>query len=243
MATAEVHTMHETYEAQVDFEGFRELYLAQHGGYLKRLFALAGGLCLLVSLLCWVIVIGESDPVAILIALGFTALTIACIAGAVHPMVAFFTRKGVVYDWFASHGRPSPSDTRLQDLRTSYQVSLEDEGFQERATGSSSRIPWFALKPRPIKGRRGTYFARANGKEGSVAYNLIGINWAFRDESVEGVLFVPAAVSAAHPGLVGAIEGKINDGRARLRGRGARTARPSDQATVDWMRGTPQDRP
>ena len=124
-----------------------------------------------------------------------------------------------------------------ESLGLDFDVSLEELGFCERSASAVLHTPWFALDARPVVGDRGAYFVLAKGKEASVAYNLIGINWAFRDEDVSGVLFLPNEVIEKNLGLVEGVRSSIRDARARYLGKGVQAA--ADGRVAAWMRGEP----
>ena len=73
----------------------------------------------------------------------------------------------------------------------------------------------------------------AKGKEASLAYNLMGINWAFRDEDASGVLFLPRELVEENPGLVDEASSAIKDARRRYLGRGKRAI--VDKQLASWL--------
>lgn len=226
-----------TYSVRMDLDGFRDLFRAQQLRYMRKLFvgcAVSFGLlgaALLVSGLA------ALRPDALPYALLLIAAAVACAIAARRPPVALATRQGPVRRWFSQHGARDAAIPELGSLVASYDVSLEELGFCERSASAVLHTPWFALDARPVVGDRGAYFVLAKGKEASVAYNLIGINWAFRDEDVSGVLFLPNEVIEKNLGLVEGVRSSIRDARARYLGKGAQAA--ADGRVAAWMRGEP----
>ena len=69
--------------------------------------------------------------------------------------------------------------------------------------------------------------------EASLAYNLMGINWAFRNEDASGVLFLPRELVEKNPGLVDETSFAIKDARRRYLGRGKRPI--EDKQLASWL--------
>lgn len=226
-----------TYSVRMDLDGFRDLFRAQQLRYMRKLFI---GCAVLLGLLGAVLLISgltAPQPDALLYALLLMAAAVACALAARRPPVALATRQGPVRRWFSQHGARDAATPGLDNLAANYEVSLEKFGFCESSVSAVLHTPWFALDERPVVGDKGTYFVLAKGKEASVAYNLIGINWAFRDEDVSGVLYLPKEVIEKNPGLVDSVRSSIRDARARYLGKGAQAA--DDSQLSSWMRGEP----
>ena len=223
------------YSVRMDLDGFRDLFRAQQLRYMRKLFV---GCAVLFGLLGAVMLVSgltAPQPDALLYALLLIAAAVASALAARRPPVVLATRQGPVRRWFSQHGASDAATPELDNLAASYEVSLEKFGFCERSVSAVLHTPWFALDERPVAGDKGTYFVLAKGKEASVAYNLIGINWAFRDEDVSGVLYLPNEVIDKNPGLVDDVRSSIHDARARYLGKGARAA--SDEQLAAWARG------
>lgn len=178
-----------TYSVRMDLDGFRDLFRAQQLRYMRKLFVGCAALFGLLGAALLVSGLTAPQPGALLYALLLIAAAVACALAARRPPVALATRQGPVRRWFSQHGARDAATPELDNLAASYEVSLEKFGFCERSVSAVLHTPWFALDERPVAGDKGTYFVLAKGKEASVAYNLIGINWAFRDEDVSGVLY------------------------------------------------------
>lgn len=226
-----------TYSVRMDLAGFRDLFRAQQLRYVKKLFILSAVLFGLIGALTVVATLRVFQLNMLLYGLLFIAIAVACAIGTRRPPAVLATRQGPVRRWFSQHGCRDASQPPLGELTASYEVSLEEFGVCERSASAVLHTPWFALDERPVTGDRGTYFVLTKGKEASVAYNLMGINWAFRDEEVSGVLFLPKEVTEENPGLVDDVRTSIHDARARYLGKGAQAA--ADDRVVAWMRGKP----
>lgn len=225
------------YSVCMDLDGFRDLFRAQQLRYMRKLFI---GCAVLLGLLGAVLLISgltAPQPDALLYALLLMAAAVACALAARRPPVALATRQGPVRRWFSQHGARDAATPGLDNLAANYEVSLDEFGFCERSVSGVLRTLWLALDERPVTGEEGTYFVLAKGKEASVAYNMIGINWAFRDEDVSGVLFLPNEVIEKNLGIVDGVRSSIRDARARYLGKGAQVA--ADGRVAAWMRGEP----
>lgn len=231
--------MIQSYQVHMDLEGFRELFVAQQRNYVKK-----------VGILCTVMFVpGSLFSVYMLVsepsfeALGFLAMCVALsalgIADLVKPPAMLSTRKRLVYTWFYTHGVPDPDKVEFKRLATDYTVSLGAYGFAEQSATFALNTPWFSLREKPVKDTRGTYFVVDDGKESSALYNMIGINWALREETAVGALFIPASVTAANPGLVDEISRLVASMRAEVKGRSMSPEKA--KAIQAWAGATPTD--
>ena len=166
-------------------------------------------------------------------ALLFVALLVFGVVMAVRPPLLLATRAGLVRRWFAQRGAASAGDDPLAELVADYTVTLSAFGFTETSSTATLNIPWFALDARPVAGDNGTYFVLAKGKEASLAYNLMGINWAFRDEDASGALFLPREFVEKNPGLVDEVSSAVKGARQRYLGHGKRPI--EDERLAAWL--------
>ncbi len=205
------------YRAEVDLEGFRELFLAQQSRYLRKLGCGLFLLCGVIAVVGSFVVAESFNLEGLAFVVLMYALTIMGLAMAIRPFTFLSTRAGTVCEWFATHGAAEPQDGSLSSLYAAYEVSLEGYGFTETSP-SVGRLPtpWFFLSGRRVDRERGSYFTVDDGKESSFFYNMLGNNWALREESALSVLFVPRAVADANPGLLDSIEQTITAARQSL---------------------------
>lgn len=223
-----------TYHVHLDINDFKELFVAQQGQLQRVSGIILATISLLIIFL--LVAIGSlADDLLFVVLLGL--LAILGIAFAVHPVMLLSGRSEVVRSWFESHGARNATSASLDELVADYDVEITDYGFIERVGFSGRRVPWFALTGKSSAGQRATYFMVDNGKESSVLYNMVGVNWMFRDESVAGVLVVPNDVLAANPGLTDKIRANVSASRSRYRGVGGRKAIESDAGLRDWALG------
>ncbi|MDY5271302.1 hypothetical protein [Tractidigestivibacter sp.] len=224
--------MSTSYSVHVDIATFKQMFVAQNSNLMRVagvILAVVGGLgsALLVSMGG----LFELPEVT----LGLLALFAFGLLFAVHPVMSLSGRKGVVQSWFSRHGEAQASMLPLSALSCDYQVSIEDYGFVETSSSTVNRFPWFVLSGKTAKVPGGVCFLRDKGKDGSAIYNLIGINWAFRNEDVNGVLFVPS--DAATPELLQLISSRVRESRATYGGRKGAERAKHDEGLAEWMLG------
>lgn len=213
--------MSTSYQVHMDYEGFRELFLAQQGGYTRKLGVLCAVVCGVLGAFGLAAVAGGRHDMLL-----SDVVLLACAAFgllmAVWPSAVLSTRGGLVRAWFAERGSMD-TQGKITAISCDYTVELDDRGFTELAGSNTIRTAWYELSDRPRAGERGTYFVRSKGRDDSVLYNLMGINWALRDEAVSGVLFIPNEVTRENEGLVEEVRGRIAAARQeRVGSRGER---------------------
>lgn len=224
--------MSTSYSVHVDLGTFKQMFVAQNSN-LQRvagiILAVLGGLGL-------VLMVSGGDffkmPEVTLVLL---ALFVLGLAASIHPVMSLSGRKGVVQDWFSRHGEANAAMLPLTELSGDYQVSIEDYGFVETSATTVNRIPWFVLSGKTAKVPSGVCFLRDSGKNSSVIYNLIGINWAFRNEDVNGLLFIPSEV--ATPEFLQLISSKVQESRTAYGGRKGAEKAKHDEGLTEWMLG------
>ena len=213
---AEVTTS-QHYDAHVDLEGFRDLFLAQQHNYLRKLGLACAILCGGFAIMIGALLVSNFEADMVLPAVVLSAAGVFGIAMFVHPMTMISTRKPLVYRWFFVHGVEDPDKVPFKQLVADYTVELGEYGFSEETKTTVAHTPWFALVKKPVESERGTYFVLGKGKDSSLAYSMLGINWALRDEEVCGVLFIPREVVAAQPGLVSDIAARVAKANALVK--------------------------
>lgn len=207
-----------SYHVHMDLEGFRELFVAQQRRYLKKIGIICTIFFVPMTPLAAYWTVGEPSPTSIGSTLLFAILAVLGIADIVKPPAMLVTRKPLVYTWFFVHGVEKPNEVPMAQLATDYDVEIGDYGFSEKSAACTLNTPWLSLREKPVKDTRGTYFTVNDGKESSALYNMIGINWALREETATGVLFIPNDVASANPQLVGQISQAITSMRQAVRG-------------------------
>lgn len=221
------------YSVHMDLDAFRDLFRAQQIRYTRKLGILCAalfGLLALVSVFASLTAPSvEMEGTALL----FVVLLAFGVMMAVRPPLLLATRAGLVRRWFAQRGAANAASDPLAQLVADYTVTLSAFGFTEASSTATLNVPWFALDARPVAGDNGTYFVLAKGKEASLAYNLMGINWAFRDEDASGVLFLPREVVEKSPGLVDEVSSAIKGARQRYLGRGRQAG--EDERLAAWL--------
>ena len=195
------------YMVTVDYARFKELFTAQQTPYLRKL-GIACSIAFIAFAAFGIMMLANMPSLENLgIAVLFTALAIFGVRMAVKPFVFMGSREGIVRSWFEDHGAAFADCTPVEDLTVTYSISLTPLGFIEQTPRGRKAIPWFALSGKCISGKYANYYTAADGKNSSVAYNLLGINWMLRDEHALDVLVVPHDV--AKPELDEAITTKI----------------------------------
>lgn len=183
------------YMVAVDYPTFKELFTAQQTPYLRKL-GIACSIAFIAFAAFGIMMLVNAPSLENLgIALLFTALAIFGVRMAVKPFVFMGSREGIVQSWFEDHGAAFADCTPVEDLTVTYSISLTEFGFVEQTPRGRKAIPWFALSGKCISGKRADFYTAADGKNSSVAYNLLGINWMLRDEHALDVLVVPRDVA------------------------------------------------
>ena len=193
----------ERFETTVDLDGFREIFKAQQGAYARKL----GIGCAVIGVPCTVLGFAMLMDEPSLEALGAVAIfLLVAVLGmvmTVNPAFMLTFRKPVVFQWFYLHGIEDPNEVPFSSLQTSYATTIGAWGFTIDSATAHMNVPWTMLDKKPISTATGTVFRAADGKNSSVVYNMIGINWAFRDESAGTfALLLPKAYLATNPGAV-----------------------------------------
>ena len=204
------------YEVNVDYNIFKDLFWAQNKKYLKR--AGWGVIILFGFFTISFIFMSVYEPTTknIIYTLLLVIITAYGIAFVTNPNVALLTRTGYIKKWFKLHG--NNTDAIPKNLKTSYQIHLDNLGFTETIGNNYMvKIPWFALHETPIKTTNGIFFAFDDGKNSSLLYNSLGINFAFREDLPGEVLFIPASVLSTNPNLVNEIQKIIKQQRQQFR--------------------------
>lgn len=225
--------MIQNYQVHMDYEGFRELFVAQQRRYLMKIGIWCTVFCVPLSLFAIYITASEFSLEYLGMTVLFVLLAALGIADIIKPPAMLVTRKPLVYMWFYEHGVPEPDKVEFKQLTADYTVSLGAYGFSEDSAAFSLNTPWLQLREKPVTDARGTYFVVDDGKESSALYNMMGINWALREETVTGVLFIPKAVTDADPGLVEQISGLIAGARKAVRGKEMTTQQAA--AIKEWV--------
>lgn len=203
------------YEAHVDIDGFRELYLARQGRYLRKVGAAIFFLFGIAAAVSVALLLEEPSATWLASSAALIVVTAFGLVEAVRPFG--LVPAGVAREWFAEHGASVAQDSPIADLAARYEVTLEPEGFVEYAGGMRRAVPWAALSGRCKRTARGAYFPVDGGRDDSLAYNMAGVNWTMREGDVAGTLFVPASVLAEHPGIDGAIAAAVSASRKAAR--------------------------
>lgn len=227
-----------SYHVDVDFETFKQMYLAQNRAYMRKTgigAAVVGVLLFAFSLMGFV----DTQTVE---GLGMLALSIVIaafgIAMAVRPFTFWQSRKQEVYSYFASHGAQVSNGDSLESLRCSYDVRLEELGFVEvLADGSSARLPWFTLTGVSEGCAFGVVLTCDDGKNSSMLYNMLGVN-AYLREGLEGEpLLVPAAVVSGNPGLVQQVADLVSQSRETYGRKGTKADDAARDRLAAWLQG------
>lgn len=213
------------YDVTMDLDGYNELYLAQRDRYTKKMGTMGAVLFTILVIISFFLLLAEPSMEA----LGCAVLFLVCLALDIvmlkKPQV-LVNRSGEIrrraksiVQWFLLHGMSGEELSSVSDLKAHYTVTLSKWGFEEKSDRACLHVPWFCLREKPLIKEMGAYFAFDDKKNSSVIYNMIGINWAFRDESAVGALFVPKDVLEAHSGLIEEVSATIKDARHRAKGK------------------------
>ncbi|KAB7789928.1 hypothetical protein [Bifidobacterium leontopitheci] len=229
-----------SYHVDLDFDRFKNIYLAQNARYMRKTgigaavvgaLMTAGGVAMTIS--------SASDKESWYVLVTGVALLAFGIAMTVHPFTSFGSRKGEVYQFFALFGAPVTGREPLASLRVGFDVSVQDYGVEFRlADGTTPRMPWVALLAKPIAVGFGTVFAGDDGKNSSLLYNMLGVN-AYLREGLEALpLIVTAQAEQSYPGLTAEVSRRIADAQTKFGANGNAKGGPEAQAIIAWMDAT-----
>lgn len=205
------------YQVRMDYDGFRDLFRAQNGTYVRKAGTLSAVCCLfLAPVLLATATSGWMSsaevPMMVVVAVIVGLVGVLAVWMVVDPSMMLFSRGAMVRHLFEARGGHFAG---RGDASCDYEVSLDKEGFTQRSGSGAFGTPWAQLRSKPLQGSRGTYFAFDDGKNSSVAHNMAGVNYAYRQDSPMRTLFIPQEVVDANQGIVEDVERCIREARAR----------------------------
>lgn len=189
-----------TYHVHADYDMFKDVFVAQHTSYLRKVglaWAVIAGFVVVLSVFGF---FSAPDLSIGLIALAFVVLFVMGLRMAICPFALVVTRADEVRRWFSFHGART-AGVPLRRLEADYDVVIGDEGFSEKSSAGCVTIPWNRLRGTRVRRPSGDFLPVDDGKQSSLAYNAIGLNWALREEGTAGVLVIPSSVLADNPAL------------------------------------------
>ena len=194
------------YQVNVDFDRFKQIYLAQNRRYLLKTGRLCAVIGVVLTLLAGWMMISDFTLENLGVFVLFLAIAVFGIAMSVRPFTFFQTRKNEVYGYFAGHGAEGTTADPLDSLKVAFDVRIEELGFVETLEDRTEfRRPWFTLTGENVECDFGHVFPADDGKNSSMLYNMLGIN-AYLREGLDGEpLVIPAEALGANPGLPGKV--------------------------------------
>ena len=79
-------------------------------------------------------------------------------------------------------------------------------------------------------------FRRDDGKNSSLAWNMLGVNWVFRDEdAVLFALLLPNSLLKSNPQIVESVQQRIVDMKQHFRKRGGSATKEEGEALAAWI--------
>lgn len=133
------------------------------------------------------------------------------------------SRKLVTAKFFLSYGMELPKEPiSREETRCGYDVSAEELGFVEHIRYPSGldvtvRRPWAFLTGTGSDTPGGYVFAADDGKNSSLARNLVGVNYAFREDLPCYPLAIPRTVVSENPWLVPWVREQVDKQRKALK--------------------------
>lgn len=224
------------YRVSVDFERFKQIYIAQNRAYLRKVGI--GGVIVGVPLtvISAMLTIQEFDTQWLLLLVAMLLLTVYSVFCIARPIVFFGTRKNEVYGFFARHETPIQSGQSLESLSCVFDVTVCEYGFElTMQDGNTVHLPWFSLSGRSEKMDFGQIFLGDDGKNSSYLYNMLGENALLREGMETEPLVVPTEAETAHPGLTDEIARRIADSRTKFGKHGNAKQTPEAQALAAWL--------
>lgn len=226
------------------FDWFKKMFITQNRRYNRKV----GIMCLVMfvplTLLC--AVFAMSDPAeAGTEGLGATALfaALAVLGGLLtaNKGIMFGTRKGDNSKYFATHGMPKPAGGRFRNeqLQCSFGVSIEQYGYVEDVRFANGlrivdKNPWVSLTGYGADSEYGYVFAADDGKNSSLAYNMLGINAYLRSGTEKNPLLIPRQVEDANPWLIGWVSQAVTQQHAAVKDRDKSRRESVKKALANW---------
>lgn len=232
------------YGVTVTFDWFKKIFATQNRRYNRKV----GILCLVLFIPMTAVSAASvvTDPESaglegIGVTVLFAALTVLGGLLAANKGIMFSTRKGENSGYFARHGMPKPAGGRFTNemLRCSFGVSIEQYGYVEDVRFANGlrvvdRKPWLSLTGDGADSEHGYVFAANDGKNSSLAYNMLGINAYLRNGNETDPLVIPRQVEDANPWLVGWVSQAIAQQRSDVKDRDKGRREAARKALADW---------
>ncbi|NEG88721.1 hypothetical protein [Bifidobacterium aerophilum] len=223
------------YRVTVDFNRFKQIYVAQNRAYLRKVGIGGTVVGVLLIIMSIALLTEEFNTQWLLLLAAMILLTVYSVLCIVHPVVFYGSRKNEVYGYFSRH--ETPTDGRpLNDLSCTFDVTVCQYGSElTMQDGNTVHLPWYALTGASETTDFGTVFIGDDGKNSSLLYNMLGKNAMLREGMDVEPLVVPAEAEHAHPGLTADIARRIADGRARFGKHGTDKQTPAAQELAAWL--------
>lgn len=223
------------YKAMVDFARFKNLFLAQNKGYYRKIGILCSIIFIPLTILFVIMFLGNPSSESFLYVLVSLLLAILGLLFIFKPFVIFYTRKNLVTNWFYSHGLEDVKGS-FTNYKVEYDVNLSNYGITEKfISGTEVRFPWFVFTGKYVEFPEGVYFCYNDGKNSSVAYNMLGINYALREELNGEVLFVEREVLDKNPNLIEDIKKLIEESKKKYKSKNI--SNEDKEKIIEWIKG------
>ena len=201
------------YRAMINFERFKNLFLAQNKKYYRKMGIFCSIFFIPFTILLICAFIYEPSGKGILYILTSLLLVGLGILLIFKPLFIFHTRKNIVTGWFRSHGLKK-LEGGFSNYKVEYDVNLSKYGVTEKFVSRVEiRFPWFSFTGKYVESPEGVYFTYDDGKNSSLVYNMLGVNYLFRDELQGEILFIEKEVLDKNPNLVEEIKKSIEDSK------------------------------
>lgn len=129
------------------------------------------------------------------------------------PFIIFYTRKNIVTSWFQFHGLKDLKGS-FSNYKVEYNVNLSKYGVSEKfVSGAEVRFPWFTFTGKYVESPEGVYFTYDDGKNSSLMYNMLGVNYLLREELSGETLFIEKEVLNKNPNLIEDIKKSIENSK------------------------------
>ena len=221
------------YKAKVDFERFKNLFLAQNKNYFRKLGSLCSIIFIPLTILFVIMFVGKPTGENFLYVLVSLLLTILGLLFIFKPFFVFYTRRNLVTKWFYFHGLKDLKQD-FKEYKIEYDVILSKLGVTEKfVSGNEVRFPWFTFTGKYVEFPEGVYFIYDDGKNSSVFYNMLGVNYLFREELQGETLFIEKDVLDKNPNLLEDIKKLIEESRKKYKNR--KIPEEEKQELLKWL--------
>lgn len=198
------------FKADINFTKFKKIFKAQNKSYFKKLGIFCSIFFIPLSIISAYIFITETTMQFFLYFILFLVLAAYAATLIFNPCIIFVTRRNIVKQWFCLHGSKNLNEN-YKNYITVYEITLSQYGVKEMFSNENLiKLPWFMFKNKYVTIDEGIIFPYDDGKNSSLAYNLLGINYLLREENTGETLFIPKEILNQYPNLTNEISKAID---------------------------------